>query len=87
MKIFYILLFLGSTAALSTRFKKFGTPALLVYKKGQLIGNFVHVTDYLGIDFYSSDVEAFLIEHGMLTDKNCVPLLISKNEIKASVNE
>ncbi|XP_014470824.1 PREDICTED: phosducin-like protein [Dinoponera quadriceps] len=78
---------LGSTAALSARFKKFGTPALLVYKEGQLIGNFVHVTDHLGIDFYSSDVETFLIEHGMLTDKDCVPLIISKNEIKTSVSE
>ncbi|EFN84295.1 phosducin-like protein [Harpegnathos saltator] len=78
---------LGLTAALSTQFKKFGTPALLVYKEGQLIGNFVHVTDHLGIDFYSSDVEAFLIEHGILTDKNCIPLIISKNEIKDSVSE
>lgn len=85
--MFFFLFFLGSTAALSTRFKKFGTPALLVYKKGQLIGNFVHVTDHLGIDFYSSDVEAFLIEHGILTDKNCIPLIISKNDIKAPVSE
>lgn len=75
---------LGSTTGLSTQFKKSGVPALLVYKKGQLIGTFVRVTDHLGIDFYSSDVETFLVEHGMLVDKNCVPLIISKNENKNS---
>ncbi|XP_029174666.1 phosducin-like protein [Nylanderia fulva] len=71
---------LGSIAGLSKKFKKFGLPALLVYKKGQVLGTFVHMTDHLGMDFYSSDVEMFLIEHGMLPDKNCVPLIISKNE-------
>lgn len=70
---------LGSVAGLSKHFKKEGVPALLVYKAGQVIGNFVRVTDYLGDDFYASDVEAFLIEHGMLTDKNCIPAL-TQNE-------
>ncbi|KAM0728141.1 Phosducin-like protein [Formica fusca] len=78
---------LGSIAGLSKQFKKYGVPALLVYKKGQIIGNFVHMTDHLGMDFYSSDVEIFLIEHGILADKNCVPLIISKNENKTSDNE
>lgn len=75
---------LGSIAGLSKQFKKFGVPALLIYKKGQVIGNFVHMTDHLGVDFYSSDIEMFLIEHGMLIDKNCVPLIISKNENETS---
>lgn len=66
---------LGSVAGLSKHFKKEGVPALLVYKAGQIIGNFVHITDYLGEDFYASDVETFLIEHGMLTDKNCIPVI------------
>ncbi|XP_012541320.1 phosducin-like protein [Monomorium pharaonis] len=70
---------LGSIAGLSNQFKKFGIPTLLVYKNGQVIGNFVHVTDQLGIDFYSSDVETFLIEHGILNDKSYMPL-ISKND-------
>ncbi|CAL7943165.1 unnamed protein product [Xylocopa violacea] len=78
---------LGSVAGLSKHFKREGVPALLVYKAGQVIGNFIHVTDYLGIDFYASDVEAFLIEHGMLTDKNCVPLITSKNENTLSDSE
>ncbi|XP_072763312.1 phosducin-like protein [Anoplolepis gracilipes] len=77
----------GSIAGLSKQFKKFGVPALLVYKKGQVIGNFIHMTDHLGTDFYSSDVERFLIEHGMLADKNCVPLIISKNENETPDNK
>lgn len=78
---------LGSMAGLSKHFKTEGVPALLVYKAGQVIGNFVHVTDYLGVDFYASDVETFLIEHGMLTDKNCVPTIISQNENTLSDSE
>ena len=78
---------LGSVAGLSKHFKTEGVPALLIYKAGQVIGNFVHVTDYLGVDFYASDVETFLIEHGMLTDKNCVPTIISQNENTLSDSE
>ncbi|KYN04742.1 PREDICTED: phosducin-like protein [Cyphomyrmex costatus] len=78
---------LGSVAGLSKQFKKFGIPTLLVYKNGQVIGNFVHVTDHLGVDFYSSDVEAFLIEHGILADKNCIPLIVMKNENRVSDSE
>lgn len=48
----------------------------MVYKNGQVIGNFVHVTDTLGTDFYASDVEGFLLEHGILVDKTCVPKII-----------
>ncbi|XP_076173174.1 phosducin-like protein 1 [Ptiloglossa arizonensis] len=78
---------LGSVAGLSKHFKKEGVPALLVYKAGQVIGNFVHVTHYLGTDFYASEVETFLIEHGMLTDKNCVPTIISQNDNTLSDSE
>lgn len=77
----------GSIVGISTQFKKFGVPALLVYKKGQLIGNFVHVTNDLGMDFYSLDVETFLVEHGILTDKDCVPLIISSNGNKNDDDE
>lgn len=69
---------LGSVAGLSRSFKVGGVPALLVYKAGQLIGNFVRVSDDLGgEDFYASDVESFLIEHGMLPDKTHAPSIIS----------
>ncbi|KAF7386915.1 phosducin-like protein [Vespula maculifrons] len=67
----------GSVAGLSKHFKQKGVPALLIYKQGQIIGNFVQLTEQLGSDFYASDVESFLIENGMLADRSCVPSIIS----------
>lgn len=72
---------IGSVAGISKRFKISGVPALLVYKAGQLVGNFVRVSEELGNDFFSEDVESFLLEHGMLPDKTCVPSIIrSQND-------
>lgn len=70
---------IGSVAGMSAKFKIDGIPALLVYKGGNLIGNFVRLSDELGGDeFFTSDVEGFLIEHAMLPDNN-MPVIISKN--------
>lgn len=73
---------IGSVAGMSAKFKNChsgGIPALLVYKGGNLIGNFVRLSDELGGDeFFTSDVEGFLIEHAMLPDNN-LPVIISKN--------
>ncbi|KAH0554387.1 phosducin-like protein [Cotesia glomerata] len=68
---------LGLTAGLSKHFKKRGVPALLVYKNGQVIGNFVNVSDTLGTDFYASDVENFLLENGIIVDKNNISKIIA----------
>lgn len=77
-----LITILGKEAGLSRRFKQQGVPALLVYKKTQLVGNFVQLTNQLGEDFYASDVESFLIENGILNDRNCVPSIISqKNDV------
>ncbi|XP_075978520.1 phosducin-like protein 1 [Anticarsia gemmatalis] len=56
-------------AGLSRHFRVDGVPALLVYKGGQIIGNFVQLATELGNDFYATDVERFLIEYGMLPEK------------------
>ncbi|KAL7633501.1 UNVERIFIED_CONTAM: hypothetical protein RMT77_016034 [Armadillidium vulgare] len=63
----------ASDAGLSRKFQGTGVPALLVYKGGQMLGNFVRLTDEFGEDFFASDVEAFLIEHGILLDRNILP--------------
>jgi hypothetical protein len=56
-----------------------------VYKAGQLVGNFVRVSEELGNDFFSEDVESFRLEHGMLPDKSCVPSIIrSQNDVDDS---
>ncbi|XP_077865163.1 phosducin-like protein [Saccoglossus kowalevskii] len=54
----------------STNFSEYGLPALLVYKSGGLIGNFVRITNQLGDDFFAGDLENFLQEHGILTRKD-----------------
>ena len=43
-----------------------GLPALLVYKNGELIGNFVQLTDEFGDNMYPADVENFLIEYAYI---------------------
>ncbi|MEQ2171807.1 hypothetical protein GOODEAATRI_014440 [Goodea atripinnis] len=55
-----------STSAL---FRESALPALLVYKGGDLIGNFVRLTDQLGEDFFAVDLEALLQEYGLLPEK------------------
>lgn len=70
---------ISSNAGLSLNFKKCGVPALLAYRAGQLIGNFVRITDEIGDDFYAGDVENFLIEHGVLSDKTCIPSIITND--------
>ncbi|XP_077290650.1 phosducin-like protein 1 [Arctopsyche grandis] len=66
----------SSLAGVSKKFKASGVPALLIYKAGQMIGNFVRITDVLGDDFFATDVESYLIEHGLLPDKSFVPEIV-----------
>lgn len=58
----------------SAHFTSNALPALLVYKGGELIGNFVRLTDQLGEDFFAVDLEAFLQECGLLPEKDLVLL-------------
>lgn len=61
---------------MTSKFKSAGVPALLIYKAGNLIGNFVKLTDDLGVEFSTEDVQDFLVEHGMLEDKSCKPYIV-----------
>lgn len=56
----------ATEARLSKSFSDSGVPALLIYKNGQLIGNYIRLTDEFGEDFFATEVESFLQEHGML---------------------
>lgn len=56
----------ASDARLSRKFSVSGVPALLIYKNGELIGNYIRLSDEFGEDFYATEVESFLQEHGML---------------------
>lgn len=66
-----------SSAGMSAHFEAKGCPAILVYQKASLIGNFVRITDSIGKNFVTEDVEGFLVDHGFLSDSKCVPDIIS----------
>ncbi|KAG7525163.1 hypothetical protein JOB18_022914 [Solea senegalensis] len=53
------------------RFSSEVLPALLVYKAGELLGNFLAVTKNFQEEFFATDVEAFLNEYGLLPEKDC----------------
>lgn len=44
-------------------------PALLIYKAGELLGNFLSVTKHFSEEFFATEVEAFLNEYGLLPEK------------------
>lgn len=44
-----------------------GVPALLVYRKGELVGNLVALQDQLGNDFFADEVEKLLLRYVELT--------------------
>ncbi|KAM6372213.1 roquin-2 isoform 2-T2 [Pluvialis apricaria] len=69
----------SSLIGASTRFTNNALPALLIYKAGELIGNFVRITDQLGEDFFAVDLEAFLQECGLLPEKDLVLLTSIRN--------
>lgn len=56
----------ATSVGLSKHFKISGVPAILTYKGGELLASFVRITETLGDDFYSSDLESFLIENQIL---------------------
>ena len=53
----------ATIAGMSYQFIKHGVPALLVYKNGDLVGNFVSLGDEFGEEFDETDVEDFLVEY------------------------
>lgn len=65
-----------SLISMSVNFKVSGVPALLAYKAGQLMGNFVRLTDELSDEFEACDLESYLVEHGILTDRHLVPSVV-----------
>ncbi|KAM9384253.1 phosducin b [Pholidichthys leucotaenia] len=51
------------------RFSDEYLPALLVYKAGELLGNFLACTQHLNEEFFATDVEVFLNSYGLLPEK------------------
>lgn len=55
------------------RFSDDVLPALLVYKAGELLGNFLAIIQNFNEEFFATDVEAFLNEYGLLPEKESNP--------------
>lgn len=51
------------------RFSDNVLPTILVYKAGELLGNFLSMTQHLSEEFFATDIEAFLSEYGLLPEK------------------
>ena len=69
-----------SSMAMSADFGRAGVPALLSYRAGQLTGNFVQLGDDLGVEFDGHDLEAFLVERGILDDVSLMPPGLSSGD-------
>lgn len=54
------------------RFSDEVLPTLLVYKAGELIGNFLACTQHLNEEFFATDVETFLNSYGLLPEKELI---------------
>lgn len=66
-------------------FQSQGVPALLIYRGGSIIGNFVRFGDEFPTDeFLPCDVAKFLVEHGHLPDPSLVPKIMKSSEAKKS---
>uniref|UniRef100_A0A3Q3K646 Phosducin domain-containing protein n=1 Tax=Monopterus albus TaxID=43700 RepID=A0A3Q3K646_MONAL len=52
------------------RFSDDVLPTLLLYKAGELIGNFLACMRHLNEEFFATDVEAFLNSYGLLPEKD-----------------
>ncbi|CAG5127766.1 unnamed protein product [Candidula unifasciata] len=66
-----------------------GVPALLVYKNKELIGNFIRLKDEFGDDFYASDIESFLQEHGFLPSQDSIRVIRDQHtgEIRGTLQQ
>ncbi|XP_061831775.1 phosducin b [Nerophis lumbriciformis] len=61
------------------RFSDEVLPTLLVYKAGELLGNFLACTKHLNEEFFATDVETFLNSYGLLPEKE-MPALDDEEE-------
>lgn len=58
-------------------FQSQGVPALLIYRGGNVVGNFVRLGDEFPSDqFHPDHVARFLVEHGFLPDLALVPKIV-----------
>lgn len=59
----------ASSTGAGDRFSSDVLPSLLVYKAGELLSNFISVSEQFNEEFFAVDVEAFLNEYGLLPER------------------
>ncbi|XP_049632553.1 phosducin [Suncus etruscus] len=59
----------ASDTGAGDRFPANVLPTLLIYKGGELVGNFISVAEQFAEEFFAGDVESFLNEYGMLPER------------------
>ncbi|XP_062872319.1 phosducin a isoform X2 [Trichomycterus rosablanca] len=59
----------ASATGAGERFSDDVLPTLLVYRAGEMLGNFICLTKHLNEEFFATDVENFLNEYGLLPEK------------------
>lgn len=59
----------ASDTGAGDRFPPNVLPTLLIYKGGELVGNFISVAEQFAEEFFAGDVESFLNEYGMLPER------------------
>ncbi|KAF7241284.1 phosducin [Varanus komodoensis] len=68
----------ASNTGAGDRFSSDVLPTLLVYRAGELVSNFISVTEQFNEEFFAVDVESFLNEYGLLPEKE-IPALGNGN--------
>lgn len=64
------------------RFSDDVLPTLLVYKAGELLGNFLACTQHLNEEFFATDMEAFLNSYGLLPEKEMPEMEGEANDVE-----
>ncbi|XP_031464340.1 phosducin [Phasianus colchicus] len=59
----------ASSTGAGDRFSDEVLPTLLVYKGGELLSNFISVSEQFNEEFFAVDVESFLNEYGLLPER------------------
>ncbi|XP_053325714.1 phosducin [Spea bombifrons] len=62
------------------RFSKDVLPTVLVYKAGELLSNFISITENLNDEFFAGDVESYLNEYGLLPERDAQGLASGNGE-------
>ncbi|XP_025918779.1 phosducin [Apteryx rowi] len=68
----------ASSTGAGDRFSSEVLPTLLVYKGGELLSNFISISEQFSEEFFAVDVESFLNEYGLLPERE-LPALENGN--------